>query len=276
MQNSGPGGRDVLGLVAGLGEPGQSVGPGWPAAGTIPSLTGRMAALESRIRALEAELDAERRQRLERAESTPSMQDVLANVQGAVEAIRVEQQKFAAEIAALRGSALDAVLPVAAVDAGWADTHRSSAADPKDALKDALLDEIFARAMPRVEAVAAPLETASPHALETIEIVLPAVTEHGPAIDAGVRRLHVVISSIHSFPRLLAVEQRIRSLPTVSALQLRDFRNGVATFAVSVGEAISPAEFGTAVQMLEGLWLRLEGATPTTAELRAEEESSGT
>ena len=73
--------------------------------------------------------------------------------------------------------------------------------------------------------------------------------------------VQVVISPIHSFPRLLETERRIRALSTVNALHLRDFRNGVATLNVSVGEAISPAEFGAVIQMLESLHLRLEGTT---------------
>jgi hypothetical protein len=272
MQNSDPDGRDVLGLVAGSGESARSRGPAWPAADASPSLTRRIADLETRIRALEAELDAEHRQRLERAESTPSMQDVLADMQGTVAAIRVEQRKFADEIASLRRGALDAVLPIAAVEVARPDAPRSTIADAKNGLKDALLDEIFARATAPAEAVSVPIQTAPPQPVQIAEIVAPVLVEHRPAAGAGLRQIQVVISSIHSFPRLLEVEQRIRTLPTVSAFQLRDFRNGIATFAVSVGEAISPAEFGTAVQMLDSLRLRLEGATPTTAELRAEEE----
>jgi hypothetical protein len=272
MQNSDPGGRDVLGLVAGSGEPARSRGPAWPAADASPSLTRRIADLETRIRALEAELDAEHRQRFERAESTPSMQDVLADMQGTVSAIRVEQRKFADEIASLRRVALEAVLPIAPAEAARPDAPRSAIADAKSALKDALLDEIFARTAAPAQGSAVPTEMASPQPLEVAEIVAPVVVQRGPVALAGLRQIQVVISSIHSFPRLLEVEQRIRTLPTVSAFQLRDFRNGIATFAVSLGEAISPAEFGTAVQMLDSLRLRLEGATPTTAELRAEEE----
>jgi hypothetical protein len=92
------------------------------------------------------------------------------------------------------------------------------------------------------------------------------------ADERGLHQIQVVISPIHSFPRLLETERRIRALSTVNALHLRDFRNGVATLTVSVGEAISPAEFGAVIQMLETLHLRLEGTTQSTVELRAEEE----
>src|SRR4029077_5831799 len=275
MQDSGPGGRDHFGLVTGRGEPARSPGPSWPATDAIPSLTRRIGDLEARIHALESELDSERRQRLERAETSRSMEDVLADVQGTVRAIRVEQKTLADEIASLRRSALDAVLPVAAVDAAGLAALGSTTADAKSQLKDALPYEIFARATPPVGADSSSIETAPAQPLEIVDIVAPVLADHRPVAEAGLRQIQVVISSIPSFPRLLELEQRIRSLPTVSALQLRDFRNGVATFAVSVGEAISAAEFGTAVQMLDRLRLRLEGANPTTAELRSEEEPPG-
>jgi hypothetical protein len=92
------------------------------------------------------------------------------------------------------------------------------------------------------------------------------------ADERGLRQIQIVISPIHSFLRLLETEARIRALSTVNALHLRDFRNGVATFAVSVSEAISPAEFGAVIQMLQELHLRLEGTTQTTVELHAEDD----
>jgi len=92
------------------------------------------------------------------------------------------------------------------------------------------------------------------------------------ADERGLHQIQVVISPIHSFPRLLETERRIRALSTVNALHLRDFRNGVATLTVAVSEAISPAEFGAVIQMLESLHLRLEGTTQSTVELRAEAE----
>jgi hypothetical protein len=91
--------------------------------------------------------------------------------------------------------------------------------------------------------------------------------------DRGLHQIQVVIAPIHSFPRLLETERRIRALSTVNALHLRDFRNGVATLTVSVSEAISPAEFGAVIQMLEDLHLRLEGTSLSSVELRAEDES---
>ena len=100
----------------------------------------------------------------------------------------------------------------------------------------------------------------------------PTFPELRVADDAGLHQIQIVISPIHSFSRLLETEARIRALSTVNALHLRDFRNGVATFAVAVGEAISPAEFGAVIQMLQDLHLRLEGTTQTTVELRAEDE----
>jgi hypothetical protein len=100
----------------------------------------------------------------------------------------------------------------------------------------------------------------------------PVFPELSVADERGLHQIQVVIAPIHSFPRLLETERRIRGLSTVSALHLRDFRNGVATLTVSVSEAISPAEFGAVIQMLESLHLRLEGTTPSSVELLAEEE----
>jgi len=92
------------------------------------------------------------------------------------------------------------------------------------------------------------------------------------ADERGLRQIQIVISPIHSFQRLLDTEARIRALSTVNAVHLRDFRNGIATFAVAVGEAISAAEFGAVIQMLQDLHLRLEGTTQTSVELRAEDD----
>jgi hypothetical protein len=113
----------------------------------------------------------------------------------------------------------------------------------------------------------------------------PLITESEPAAsfsslfpelrvadERGLHQIQVVISPVHSFPRLLETERRIRALSTVVALHLRDFRNGVATLTVAVSEAISPAEFGAVIQMLESLHLRLEGTTQSSVELRAEDE----
>jgi len=96
----------------------------------------------------------------------------------------------------------------------------------------------------------------------------PAVSE-----ERGVRQIQVRISPVHSFPRLIEIQGRIQSLSSVHALQLRDFRNGVATFAVGVAEAISPQEFGAVIQMLENLHLRLEGTGQNSVELRAEDDA---
>src|SRR5207237_7247766 len=86
------------------------------------------------------------------------------------------------------------------------------------------------------------------------------------ADEAGLHQIQIVISPIHSFSRLIETQARIRALSTVNALHLRDFRNRVATFAVAVGEAISPAEFGTLIQLLQELPPRLEGTTQPTAD----------
>jgi hypothetical protein len=121
---------------------------------------------------------------------------------------------------------------------------------------------------PHWDAAAQPLIT-DPQPAPSFSSLYPELTVGD---ERGLRQIQVVISPIHSFPRLLETERRIRALSTVNALHLRDFRNGVATLNVSVGEAISPAEFGAVIQMLESLHLRLEGTTQSTVELRAEDE----
>jgi hypothetical protein len=98
-------------------------------------------------------------------------------------------------------------------------------------------------------------------------------TERAIGAEPAVRRIQVVISPIHSFTRLTEIQQRIQSLSSVRGLQLRDFRNGMATFAVGVGEAISPMEFGAVIQMLENLHLRLEGTSQNSVELRVEDDA---
>ena len=120
---------------------------------------------------------------------------------------------------------------------------------------------------PQWEAPSAPIT--EPEPAPSFSSLYPELTV---ADERGLHQIQVVISPIHSFPRLLETERRIRALSTVSALHLRDFRNGVATLTVSVGEAISPAEFGAVIQMLESLHLRLEGTTQSSVELRAEDE----
>jgi hypothetical protein len=114
-----------------------------------------------------------------------------------------------------------------------------------------------------------PLVT-EPERVQSFSSLFPELTV---ADERGLHQIQVVISPIHSFPRLLETERRIRALSTVNALHLRDFRNGVATLTVSVGEAISPAEFGAVIQMLEDLHLRLEGTSLSSVELRAEDDS---
>ncbi len=121
---------------------------------------------------------------------------------------------------------------------------------------------------PEPEARSEPLIIAEP-ASEALASPFP---ELRVADERGLHQIQVVISPIHSFPRLLETERRIRMLSTVNALHLRDFRNGVATLTVSVAQAISPAEFGAVIQMLESLHLRLEGTTQSTVELHAEDE----
>ena len=265
MEKGGPEGRDVFGFVREHSELTRARTPSRRAPDPIPVLTQRVAELEDRIRTLEAELEAERRSQLERAETGRSMLDVLADVQRSVASIRQEQSTLADQIASLRSGALGAVFASPAIE----EERRREHANPGADAKNALLDELFASTNVRTDAdvlqvmpaVAPPIETAATASAAQLLVA-----------DVGIRQIQVVVAPIHSFPRLLAIEHRIRSLSTVNALYLRDFRNGMATFSVSVSEAISPAEFGAVIQMIASLELRLEGSTSSSVELRAEPE----
>jgi hypothetical protein len=113
---------------------------------------------------------------------------------------------------------------------------------------------IAEEAPPNVEPTAAPTEPAQP----------------AIARRAAVRELQLVLSPVTSFPQLLALQHRISLLSSVHALHLRDFRNGVATFAAGVTEALNGREFGSVLQMAVDLHLRLEGATENGVELRVD------
>jgi hypothetical protein len=117
---------------------------------------------------------------------------------------------------------------------------------------------------------------APPPVIEPALPPAPHIPATAPAVSASpaVRQIQVLISPIHSFPRLIEIQERIQSLASVRALQLRDFRNGIATFVVGVAEAISPQEFGAVIQMLENLHLRLEGTAQNSVELRVEDDAS--
>jgi hypothetical protein len=110
-----------------------------------------------------------------------------------------------------------------------------------------------------------PIAEASP---DTDMTIAPIVPESAVAPRRAARELQLVLSPITSFPQLLAIQHRIASLSSVKGIHLRDFRNGVATFAAGVTDALSGREFGSVLQMLTELELRLEGATENSVELR--------
>jgi hypothetical protein len=120
--------------------------------------------------------------------------------------------------------------------------------------------------------------TQSPQIAEdALSDVVPTAAPTAPAQPAvtprhAVRELQLVLSPVTSFPQLLALQHRISLLSSVYALHLRDFRNGVATFAAGVTEELSGREFGSVLQMAVDLHLRLEGATENGVELRVDPE----
>jgi hypothetical protein len=138
----------------------------------------------------------------------------------------------------------------------------ASLASPFEAITEPAIIEaesIFSESQAMVEAQDAP---------DTHESLALIVPESTVAPLRAVRELQLVLSPITSFPQLLAIQQRIASLSSVNGIHLRDFRNGVATFAAGVTDALSGREFGSVLQMLTELQLRLEGATENSVELR--------
>ena len=124
--------------------------------------------------------------------------------------------------------------------------------------------------------VAAPIEKASPAvAVGATPRQAPATTADAPAVapQRAANRIQLVISPVASFTRLLEIQRRLEAVSSIRELQLRDYRNGVAIFALAVAEAISAHEFGAVVQML-GFGLRLLGANQMNVELRVEDETA--
>jgi len=140
-------------------------------------------------------------------------------------------------------------------------------------------------AAPEIEPPAARVEVAEPIEAEPIEaepvaeqpvVRAPLIeepithSEPAPAPQLASNRIQLVISPIASFSRLLEIQGRLAAIASIRELQLRDYRNGVAIFALTVGESISAHEFGAVVQML-GFGLRLLGATQMNVELRLDD-----
>ena len=140
-------------------------------------------------------------------------------------------------------------------------------------------------AAPEIEPPAARVEVAEPIEAEPIEaepvadqpvVRAPLIeqpithSEPAPAPQQASNGIQLVISPIASFSRLLEIQGRLGAIASIRELQLRDYRNGVAIFALTVGESISAHEFGAVVQML-GFGLRLLGATQMNVELRLDD-----
>ena len=144
---------------------------------------------------------------------------------------------------------------------------------------------IIEPAVPEIEPPVARFEVAEPIEAEPIEaepvaeqpvVRAPLIeqpithSEPAPASQRASNRIQLVISPIASFSRLLEIQGRLGAIASIRELQLRDYRNGVAIFALTVGESISAHEFGAVVQML-GFGLRLLGATQMNVELRLDD-----
>jgi hypothetical protein len=142
---------------------------------------------------------------------------------------------------------------------------------PAPSIAEELVAEMHAPAVPEAPPEAPEVSAPQPIAGSEAPAPAPVGPEATVAEQRAVRQIQIVISPVRSFPHLLEIQQRIESLSSVRTLQLRDFRNGVATYAAGVIEAMSALEFGAVVQMLENLRLRLEAAGETSVELRVED-----
>ena len=144
---------------------------------------------------------------------------------------------------------------------------------------------IIEPAVLEIEPPAARVEVAEPIEAEPIQaepvgeqpvvrapLIAQPITHSAPAPtpQQASNRIQLVISPIASFSRLLEIQGRLAAIASIRELQLRDYRNGVAIFALTVGESISAHEFGAVVQML-GFGLRLLGATQMNVELRLDD-----
>ena len=86
--------------------------------------------------------------------------------------------------------------------------------------------------------------------------------------------VQLVLSPIPSFPRLVEIERRIQSLPSVRTLYVRDFRGGVATLAVGLRQPLASSEFAAALGGLDHPRLRVVSSTRNVLELRIDGESA--
>ena len=152
----------------------------------------------------------------------------------------------------------------------------STEAPPADepSTSEALVDAAGSHPIVETNALSDIADAVAPH-LVAKPASAPEAPSAEPAIgeSLGIRQIEVVIAPVGSFLQLIEIQRRIQSLSSVEALHLGDFRDGVAAFAVNLAEAISPKEFGAAIQMLEDLHLRVEGTSRNSVELRAGEPS---
>jgi len=95
-------------------------------------------------------------------------------------------------------------------------------------------------------------------------------------VDAGapLTDLQLVLSPVRSFARLVEVERRIQSLPTVRSLYVRDFRGGIATLTVALRSPMTTEEFASGLGVIDEPQLRLVSGTRNVLEFRIEGEAS--
>jgi len=86
--------------------------------------------------------------------------------------------------------------------------------------------------------------------------------------------LQLVLSPVRSFARLVEVERRIQSLPTVRSLYVRDFRGGIATLTVALRSPMTTEEFASGLRVIDEPQLRLVSGTRNVLEFRIEGEAS--
>lgn len=87
-------------------------------------------------------------------------------------------------------------------------------------------------------------------------------------------QLEVVVSEVPAFARLVEVELRIRELPNVRTIYVKDYRDGVLRLVVGLAAPSTAREFGELVANIARPRIAVIGSSRATLELRLEGEAS--
>ena len=203
---------------------------------------------------------------------------------------RSEYERVLAEIARLQRerSELQAAQAPATSSQGSGAAHdprlaglRARAADALAGLLDEFTAETASVAGPR-PAVVTPPEEMPPSAAAPLREVpaSPATPQRPTAIptkgsdEERLDELEVVISQVPAFARLVEVELRLRELPNVRTVYVRDYRDGVLSLVVGLVAPTTARELGELVASIARPRLAVLGSSRATLELRLEGEAS--